>query len=63
MYLTITPSIDEKQSGTVILSGVESKNLKCLSQRKADIENSLAVFALGHDISAAPAVRSCGDGL
>ena len=30
-------------------SAAESKNLRCLSQRKADMENSHAVITLGHD--------------
>ena len=37
----------------VILSGAESKNLKCPSEGKADLENSLAVFHFGQDIDEA----------
>ena len=46
----------------VILSVAESKNLKCLSQHKAEIGSPYSVFAPGHDRSTALAVRSCGYG-
>ena len=44
-------------------SRVESKNLKWLSQRKANIERPYVVSTLGHDMGAALAAGSCSYGL
>ena len=66
MYLTVSHSpLMRKQLSYCHSerSGAESKNLKCRSQRKAEIERPSAVFTLGHDTSAALAVRSCCHGL
>ena len=41
-------------------SAAKAKNLRCLSQRKADTESSYAAFTPGHDTSAALALWSCG---
>ena len=54
MYLTMGPHFTRRKQHRHChseRSGAESKNLKCLSLRKANKESSYAVFTLGHDVT------------